>query len=305
MVVSTFVAVAWGSRERRAHVARARHPIKRGGGVAEGEGVGGVRASAALFSHLSTFCKGGICEGRCEVPARAGARSTGERWCVVVLARALPHARGAAHKNCRQRRYASELPPSTYSKSWKVGFARRSEARARARCARWAGGGAGSDARLPLRETRRVQGPRNGSSAKASVAALGAAHGVERPPPRGRARGRAAARGRAGGGSVSGRRSAQAAPYPLARARRRTKPSCRLLIAPQRPLPTHCLAVPAFQQQLTRFAAGTATFNRESRRISREEVGTSCSSPLARARRRWKAAVDVATPSSAHCPPTA
>ena len=31
-------------------------------------------------------------------------------------------------------------------------------------------------------------------------------------------------------------------------------------------------------------AAGTATFNRESRRISREEVGTSCSSPLASAR---------------------
>ena len=35
---------------------------------------------------------------------------------------------------------------------------------------------------------------------------------------------------------------------------------------------------------MTRFAAGTATFNRESRRISREEVGTSCYSPLASAR---------------------
>ena len=42
-----------------------------------------------------------------------------------------------------------------------------------------------------------------------------------------------------------------------ARARpRSTKPSCRRLIAPQRPLPTHCLAVPAFQPQRTRFAAG-------------------------------------------------
>ena len=135
-------------------------------------------------------------------------RSAGVRG----VRRRSPHARGAAHKNCRQRRYASELPPSTYSKSWKVGFARRCEARARARCARWADGGAGSDARLPLRETRRVQGLRNGSSAKASVAALGAAHGVERPPPRGRARGRAVVLGRAGGGSVSGRRAAQAAP---------------------------------------------------------------------------------------------
>ena len=69
-------------------------------------------------------------------------------------------------------------------------------------------------------------------------------------------------------------------------------------------LPTHRLAVPAFQPQRTRFAAGTATFNRESRRISREEVGTSCSAPLVRAR---AAGTQRSTShrSPAHCLPTA
>ena len=113
----------------------------------------------------------------------------GERWCVVVLARALPHARRAAHKNCRQRRYASELPPPPPIPNlgrWDSrGGARRARGpsalggRARFVCV-WGGGAtlASLCARL-----ERVQGPRNGSSAKASVAALGAAHGVERPPP--------------------------------------------------------------------------------------------------------------------------
>ena len=59
--------------------------------------------------------------------------------------------------NCRRRRYASAVP-STFHKSWKVGFARRCEARARARCARRAGGGAGGAARLPLREARARRG---------------------------------------------------------------------------------------------------------------------------------------------------
>ena len=51
-------------------------------------------------------------------------------------------------------------------------------------------------------------------------------------------------------------------------------------------------------------AAGTATFNRETRRISREEVGTSCSSLLVRARvAGWQRSTSHRSP--AHCLPTA
>ena len=50
----------------------------------------------------------------------------------------------------------------------------------------------------------------------------------------------------------------------------------------------------AAARQRSRFAAETATVNRERWKSIREEVGTSRSSPLARARRRGKAAVDVA-----------
>ena len=55
---------------------------------------------------------------------------------------------------------------------------------------------------------------------------------------------------------------------------------------------------------MTRFAAGTATFNRESRRISREEVGTSCYSPLASARAAGRRR-STSHRSPAHCLPTA
>ena len=62
----------------------------------------------------------------------------------------------------------------------------------------------------------------------------------------------------------------------------------------------------AAARQRSRFAAETATVNRERWKSIREEVGTSRSSPLARARRSEKAAVDVvARLFSAHCPPTA
>ena len=143
-----------------------------------GEGVGCVRASAALFSHLSTFCKGGICEGRCEAPARAP-DALGRR---AVVRRRSPHARGAAHKTAAKGGTRQSCPPPP------IPNLGRWDSRGGARRARGPGalggraGGAGGDARLPLRETRRVQGLRNGSSAKASVAALGAAHGADRPP---------------------------------------------------------------------------------------------------------------------------
>ena len=236
--------------------------------------MGGVRASAALFSHLSTFCKGGICEA--VRGARAGRGSVNGRAVVRRCSRAsAAPCSGRGTQNCRQRRYASELPPSTYSKSWKVGFARRSEARARARCARWAGGGAGSDARLPLRETRaRPRAPeRLVCEGVGCGAGCGTRCGALTParPREGTRRSLVAAPAVAqypGGGPHKPLLAARARPVPREGGGRR-------LIAPQRPLPTHCLAVPAFQKQQTRFAAGTATINRESRRNSREEVGTS------------------------------
>ena len=72
----------------------------------------------------------------------------------------------------------------------------------------------------------------------------------------------------------------------------------RLLCAPARPLP-------AWQPQPTDLTARNANVSRESRRISREEVGTSCSSPLARARvvgrRRSTSRRPPAPHSSTHC----
>ena len=65
---------------------------------------------------------------------------------------------------------------------------------------------------------------------------------------------------------------------PLARARAARDPE--IDVAAPSPAPNYpLLAAGAGQPQRTRFAAGTAIFNRESRRISREEVGTSRSSP--------------------------
>ena len=82
----------------------------------------------------------------------------------------------------------------------------------------------------------------------------------------------------------AGRRSAQAAPRrsraPGTARRRRSTPRR----ASSAPKPYPLLATARLSAATIRFAAGTATFNRESRRISREEVGTSCFSPLASAR---------------------
>ena len=119
----------------------------------------------------------------------------------------LPHAR-ARHK----------LPPkgvasavsSTYPKSWKVGFARRCEARARARRARWAGGGAVATLASLCARLSASKGSER-LVCEALVAALGGTHGVEHVP-RGRAEGRAAARGRADGSRP--RAASRAAPGP-------------------------------------------------------------------------------------------
>ena len=143
----------------------------------------------------------------------------------------------------------------------------------------------GASPHLPFFFARleRVEGgSKPAPTSEAFPAALGRTHGEERPPPRPREGTRRRSWPRRRWLSIREEVGTSRSSPPRARPVPR-EGGGRLLIAPQRPLPTHCLAVPAFQQQLTRFAAGTATFNREKRRISREEVGTSCSSPLARA----------------------
>ena len=341
---------------------RARHPIKRGG--RRGGGVGGVRASAALFPTFTSFVKVGSTGrgGRPREPglgqrASGGASSFSRERCPMLGAR---HTKTAAKGGTRQ-----SCPPLHLFQILEGGI-REAERGARAGPVRSVGGrgvrGGGATLASLCARLERVQGLRNGSSAKASVAALGAAHGAERPPPRGRARGRAARswprrrwlniRGEVGtsrsspptsdhaardpadgvaapssaqtlptasrcppgsrnepgsrpelqpltgkGEESAGRRSAQAAPR-RSRAPVQREGSGRRLIAPA-PYPTHCLAVPAFQPQRTRFAAGTATFNRER---SKNQPGGGRYKLLLAARARprsGEAAVDVAARSSA------
>ena len=147
-----------------------------------------MRASAALFSHLSTFCKGGICEGRCEAPRGPPMRSAGVRWCVAVLPML-----GARHTKLPPKEVRVRAAPLHLFQILEGGI-REAERGARAGPVRSVGraGVRGTTLASLCARLERVQGLRNGSSAKASVAALGAAHGAERPPPRGRARGRAA-----------------------------------------------------------------------------------------------------------------
>ena len=68
--------------------------------------------------------------------------------------------------------------------------------------------------------------------------------------------------------------------------------------------PYPLLAAARRARQRTGFAAGTATINRERWKSIREEVGTSRSSPLARARAAREPEIDVAARSSAQPYPT-
>ena len=98
--------------------------------------------------------------------------------------------------NCRRRRYASAVP-STFHKSWTLGFARRGEAHARARCARRACGGAGSSLACLCARLELVEGLRNRPRLRS--VRCGAGWGTRcGAPARGRA-GRTAARGRTDG----------------------------------------------------------------------------------------------------------
>ena len=147
-----------------------------------------MRASAALFSHLSTFCKGGICEGRCEAPRGPPMRSAGVRWCVVVLPMlGARHTKAAAKGGTRQ---SCPPPPIPNLGRWDSrGGARRARGpgalggRAGVRgatlaslCARLGASKGSGTARLRRRRLRRW-----------------VRHTVRTAhPPRGRARGRAA-----------------------------------------------------------------------------------------------------------------
>ena len=220
------------------------------------------RASAALFPTFTSFVKVGS-TGRGEAPARAGARSTGERWCVVVLARALPgarHTKTAAKGGTRQ---SCPPPPIPNLGRWD---SRRAERGARAGPVRSVGGRGCGERRSPpfARDSSASKGSGTARLRRRRLRRW-VRHTVRTAHPPAAARGDAPlARGRAGGGSVSGRRSARAAPRPLARARRSRKAAVDVATARSSaqpyPLPSRC---PARQPQVTRFAAGTATINRE------------------------------------------
>ena len=208
-----------------------------------------MRASAALFSHLSTFCKGGICEGRCEAPRGPPMRSAGVRWCVVVLPML-----GARHTKLPPKEVRVRAAPLHLFQILEGGI-REAERGARAGPVRSVGGRGCGERRSPpfARDSARPRAPeRLVCEGVGCGAGCGTRCGPPTPPAA--ARGDAPlARGRTGGGSVSGRRSVQAAPR-RSRAPAQRGGGGRRLIAPQRtayPL----LAAGAGQPQRTRFAA--------------------------------------------------
>ena len=146
-----------------------------------------MRASAALFSHLSTFCKGGICEGRCEAPRGPPMRSAGVRWCVVVLPML-----GARHTKLPPKEVRVRAAPLHLFQILEGGI-REAERGARAGPVRSVGGRGCGGRRSPpfARDSARPRAPeRLVCEGVGCGAGCGTRCGA--PAPRGRARGRAA-----------------------------------------------------------------------------------------------------------------
>ena len=180
--VATAPLPHWPSRSRSS---RERCPnCRRGGGARQLP-----FPTFPLFVKVGSTRQGGRPRGpRCARRAcgGAGASSFSRERCPMP-------GRGT---NCRRRRYASAVP-STFHKSWTLGFARRGEAHARARCARRACGGAGASLASLCARLERVEGLRNRPRLRS--VRCGAGWGTRcGAPARGRA-GRTAARGRTDG----------------------------------------------------------------------------------------------------------